>query len=460
MSRQRFQRFFTIGLVICGIWSLTASAQTKKDITQAKALLGQGNQAYDQKKYAEARDKYKQSIQLVSTNPETHFSLANADYKLNDFVNATSEFQLALDQGYKPPINIYSIRWRLLYDLKDYDAALADLNKGIGIQPKNVDFMSGMGDIYLAKRQFNQALDAYQKCLPGAANKGDIYYNIANVQWLLRDTKAQGEAADLAIKNGTRMTGEAYYLLADAARKQKDFPAAISAYQEAYTAKPDKYEAYQDLADLYRIQGRFKDAISVLNKASLAFRTDGNILNDLARYESLAGNPERAVNFAREGIAREPNQYIGYTNLCRAFTEVQKFQDAIYNCNKALTLKPGDGETNFYLGNAYLQLNKPSEAYYRSAIIGLLDYTRSKPDYAEGWYLLGGAYFGNKQTDKAIEAYVQCVKISADFAKARFNLGFIYRVAKDKAAATEQYNKLLKLDATLAAKLKAEIDKM
>ena len=462
MKGQRFQWLLTISLLIWGLCSLAVSAQTKKEINQAKDLVNQGNQAYDQKNFKDALDKYTQAIQLVSNNPDAHYRKANAHYKLNDYVNAKFEFQLALDQGYKPPIDIYGIRWHLFYDLKDYDAAIADLNKGLAIQPKNIDFLNGVGDIYVAKKQFKEALDAYQKCLVQAPKNGDIFYSIADVQRLLGDTKGQREAADLAINNGTRMMGDAYFLLADGARKQKDYEAAIRAYQASYSAKPDKYEAYKDLSDLYRSQGKFDDAIRVLNKAIVAFRTDGNILNDLARYESLAGHPERAVDWARAGVSAEPKQYGGYTNLCRALNEIQKYQDAIQNCTNALRLKPGDGETNYYLGNAYLQLNKTAEAdrYYRAAISGLQEYTTSKPEYAEGWYLLGGAYFANNQTDQAIGAYKKCLDISPDFAKARFNLGFMYKVKKDKASALEQYNRLREKDAVLAAKLKAEIDKM
>ncbi len=464
MKGQRFRQLFAIGLLICGLCSLAASAQTKKEISQAKDLTGQGNQAYDQKNFKEALDKYTQAIQLVSNNPEVHFRKANAHYKLNDYVNAKSEFQLALDQGYKPSIDVYNIRWHLFYELKDYDAALADLNKGLAIQPKDIDFLCGMGDVDLAKKQFNEALGAYQKCLALSPKSGDLHYNIASVQQLLGDIKAQREEADLAINNGTRMMGDAYFLLADAARKQKDYDAAIRGYQSSYAAKEDKYEAYKDLADLYRSQGRFQDAIGVLTKARLAFRNDGSILNDIARYESLVGHPERAVDAARAGVTAEPKQYVGYTNLCRAYNETQKYQEAIQNCNAALKLRPGDGETNFYLGNAYLQLNKTAEAdlYYRAAISGLLDYTKSKPDYAEGWYLLGGAYFanGSKQLDNAIDAYKKCLKISPNFAKARFNLGFMYKVKKDKTSALQQYNLLLKADPGLATKLKAEIDRM
>ena len=73
MKGQRFQQLLTIGLLICGLCSIAVPAQTKKDVSQAKDLVGQGDQAYNQKNFKDALDKYTQAIQLVSNNPEEAF---------------------------------------------------------------------------------------------------------------------------------------------------------------------------------------------------------------------------------------------------------------------------------------------------------------------------------------------------------------------------------------------------
>lgn len=450
----------TCFLILCSL--SIVSAQSKKDRSKARELQDQAAKEFTQKNYRGAVDKYNQAIVLVPTNPEAHYWKAASHYYLKEYEPAKYEFQLALNQGYKPLLDIYRIRWFMFYDQKDYDAALGDLNKGLQIEPRNVDFLTGVGEIYAARNQFTEALAAYQKGIAVAPKNGDLYYNVARVQAAMGNPKAQGMAADEALKNGTRMIGEAYFLQADAAWKQKDITGAIAAYQHAISAKPDNYDAYRNLSNVFRSQSRFPEAIDVLKKALLQFPADGNIYNKLSKYYSLVGRPEDGVQAALAGIRYQPTQYLGYTNLCRAYNEVKKYQEAIKACSDALVRNPGDGETYFYMGNAYLQQDKAAEATrnYRLAVTGLVDHTNKNPDYADGWYLLGGAYFGDNQRDKAIEAYLKCLSISPNFAKARFNLGFIYRVKKDKSAATEQYNILTKLDPALAAKLKAEIDKM
>ena len=125
-------------------------------------------------------------------------------------------------------------------------------------------------------------------------------------------------------------------------------------------------------------------------------------------------------------------------------------------------MRPGDGETHFYLGRANNLLNRATEAtrHYKLAVTGLEEFTSSLPDYSDGWYLLGNAYFADNQRDKAVDAYLKCLALSPKFSKARYNLGILYTRKKNKAAALEQYDRLLPLDARLATALKTEIDKI
>jgi superkiller protein 3 len=105
---------------------------------------------------------------------------------------------------------------------------------------------------------------------------------------------------------------------------------------------------------------------------------------------------------------------------------------------------------------------KTTEApkYYGRAVTGLEEFVKVRPDYSDGYYLLGNAYFATGRTDKAIEAYLKCLELSPRFVRARYNLGIIQLRSNNKTAALEQYNSLLPLDPALAAKLKMEIDKL
>jgi tetratricopeptide (TPR) repeat protein len=285
---------------------------------------------------------------------------------------------------------------------------------------------------------------------------------LSRVYFATGDVKEQERTATSALAKGTRFVGETHYFLGDARQKQRNSIGAIDAYQKAINAKPDLYQAYRNLAEAYRSEGRYADAIAISKQGLRNFPNDGNIYTDLSWYYSLSDKPEDAIQAAKAGITLLPSQYMAYTNLCRAYNDTKQYDLAITSCNAALRLQPGDGETYFYLARAYNLSGKTVEAtrLYGLAVKGLEDYVSKLPDYSDGWYLLGNAYFSDNQRDKAIDAYSKCLQLSPKFVKAMYNLGLVYVRKKNRSGANEQYNRLTPLDARLATALKAEIDRM
>lgn len=477
-----------------------AAAQNQRTRNQAKTLEDQGAAAFRRREYRAAADKYSEAIKLIPNNPSAHYwkgyalyyvwmggreelaglekTLAGtgaaparadlekqiADKRVSNqavVTEALNELTTAISQGFRP-IEVYRVRVFINYELKNYDAALDDVNKGLAIAPKDLEFLKGLAEIHLARDEASQALNALERARQVAPNDPDIQYNLARVYFANGNVRGQQEAAETALARGTRFPGETHYLLADAYRKLGNADEAIKSYLRAISSKPDMYRAYRNLADVYRNEARFEDAIGILKKAMAVFPVDGEIYTDLSWYYSLADRPRDAVEAAKAGITLLRDNYVPFTNLCRAYNELQEYAMAVSACNNALRFAPNDGETHYYLGNALVGQRKPVEAtrMYTRAVAGLLDYTSRNPGYSDGWYLLGNAYFADKQYDKAEEAYLKALQISPKFLKARVNLGITYTFRKNKAAALEQYNLLLPLNKALADRLKAEIDRM
>jgi len=448
-------------VIVAGAFS-AASAQTpRKDREQANQLMREGDRAFDQRNYAIALDKYKQSITLFPGNAYAHYRKGFAHYYLKEYAEAIPEYDEALKLGYKPP-EIFKVRWYPHYALKNYDLALLDLNQSIASEPNNVELLRTAGDIYFDKGDFAEASNAYRRAILKAPSNGDLHYRLALSRSKANDIEGQAASAEDAIRLNTTFLADAWLLLATARHSQKRMPEAIDAYSKALAAKPDKYEAYRELAELYRGQSRFNEAIEISKAGLRRFPNDGKIYTDLSWFYSLAGRTDDAIAAGRSATQLLPKEYLGYTNLCRAYYEAKKPELAVGACNSALRLQPEDGETLFYLGRANNDLGKTAEAdkFYRRAVAGLLEYTKNNPDYSDGFYLLGNAYAEVGQNAKAIEAYKKCLALNPRFTKANFNIGIIQIIEKNKAGALEQYNALLQTDKALAEKLKAEIDKL
>lgn len=441
---------------------LPAAAQNKRERERARQLAVQADRAYRDKNYREAADKYAEVIAILPNNPNAHYAKGSAHVDLKEYDTALNEFTLAMNKGFRPLLAIYKIRAFVYNEQKNFDAAAAELEKALGVAPKDLQILKDLGGVQINRQAYQQALDILGRAARMAPQDADVDYNIARVHNARGDFGNQRTAAESALAKGTRFPGEAYYLLGDACRKQNDTPCAIEAFQKSANAKPDNLQTYRTLAEIFQDENRFPDAINILKQGLIAFPANGYLYTDLSRYYSFDDRPNEAIQAAKSGIQILPNQSAAYTNLCRAYNETKQYDLAVKECNTALRLKPDDGETNLYLGNANVNQGRSVEAnkLYAQAVKGLEKLTAMSPKLSENWYLLGNAYFADRQTDKSIEAYTRCLSISPKFLRARFNLGIAQTVKKNRAAAMEQYQLILSVDTDLAARLKAYIDRM
>lgn len=465
MKRTNFLNASLKCLALLMLIAAPFTAQSKKEREQAKKLQETANKAYKQENYRVAADIYGQAVALVPNNPNANYHKGFSHFKLKEYDAALSAFALALSQGFTP-LEIYRIRSYVFYEQKNYDAAAADVQRGLTIVPRDLPFLKYLGEINLAKNSIPAALDAFKKAAAIAPNDADIHYHMARIYSATGDTKAQEKAADTALAKGTRNPGEAFNLLGEARQKLRNPDGAIDAYQKAINSKPDILSAYLNLAEVFKTENRLDDAVRIANKGLLtvpagskAFPNAGNFYTNLSWYHSLSDRHDRAVEAAKAAVDNLPNQHRGHSILCRAYNDKEAYDLAVEACNRALKLKPADGESFYYLGNAYVRKGRSVEAtrMYSNAVRGLADYTLKNPNDSDGWYLFGNALFADNKYDESIAAHLKCLQLSPRFRKVRFNLGYTYHKNKNRAAALEQYNLLLPVDPALAAKLKAAI---
>lgn len=436
------------------------NAQPRQQRERAQRLATEGDGFYRQKNYRSAIDRYAQAIALAPKYPYAYYSKGYSHYNLGEYDQAVSDFSKALDLGYKA-IDVYTMRWQANYWRKNYDAALSDAQAALRLQPSSSYFNLAVGDAYRGKNDFRSALSSYKKASDLDPNNADVHYFIALCHNQLGEYVNQGFAGLKAVEKGTRYKGESWEYVGQAFLYGKKYEDAAKAYEQALAAKPNMREVYATLSDIYRNLNRFDDAINTVQRSLKLYPTDGNSYVSLSWYYSLADRHRDAVVAGLQATKLLPDQYMGYTNLCRAYNDLKEYNQAVIACNKALQLNPGDGETNLYLARAYDFQNRAAlaTAAYKKAVDGLVAFTRNNPDYSDGFYLLGNAYYAVDQLPNAITAYKRCLELAPNFTKARYNLGYIYALNGNKPLAREQYNALRDLDADLASKLLAAINK-
>jgi tetratricopeptide (TPR) repeat protein len=461
MKKAKYLNWFVYLMLLISVFSLTAAAQPKKkDLEKAKKIAKQGDQLFNQKDYRNAINKYAEAITIVPIFPAAHFWKGYAHYYLNEYDQSLNDLDQALAQNFDKPLEIYRLRWFLNYQAKNYDAALNDALEASKLDPNNATYNLAIGDVYRIKESWGDAVVYYKKAAEQDSKNGDVYYFLALSYSNLGDAPQQGLAALEALKKNTKYVGECYFYVADALNRSKKFNEAAEYYEKAINVKPEIYGSYNGLSDIYRSRNEFDKAIAVARLGLQTFPKDSNLYTSLAWYYSLADRPQDAIIAAKSAINLAPDQSMAYTNLCRAYNDAKDYQQAITTCNSALKLNPGDGETYLYMARAYEFLKQTDKALdlYKKAVDGLAKFTRENPDYSDGYYLLGNAYFAIQKDTEAIAAYNKCLSLAPRFAKARFSLGYTYLINKDKPKAREQYNLLRPIDANLAEKLRQAIE--
>ncbi|MEO8648305.1 MAG: tetratricopeptide repeat protein [Acidobacteriota bacterium] len=449
----------TFSIAILGAMAVYAPAQSKKDIREAKKASDQGDRAFNQGNYRVAIENYNKAIALVPTEPYSHFWKGLAHHRLNEDDQALAEFDLAMKNGHRKPLDIYMSRWRVLFARDQFDQAAADINDGLKLDPENRDLTIGLGDVSFARRDFPTALTAYQKAVLLVPNSADIYYRIAQTQKELGNIDGQRTAAEEAINKRTQYLSESQLLVAEAYQRTAKYDQALDFYQKAITAKPDNYAAYRNMADIYRSQGNFSEAIEISKKGQRLFPNDSYFYSDLSWFYSLSNRKQDAVDAALAAIRLSAENAIAYRNLCRAYNDLGNASEAVKACNNALSRKADDGETLYYLGNAYTLAGRKGDATraFSRAVASLQAQTAKSPNDADSFYLLGNSLVADGQAGKAADAYNRCLELSPRFARAKYNLAIAFSSLNQKDAALEQYRGLIAIDPELATKLKAEL---
>ena len=142
---------------------------------------------------------------------------------------------------------------------------------------------------------------------------------------------------------------------------------------------------------------------------------------------------EKGLKYLKHAIELHPRYVNGYLNLGLGSYKLGRDRDALFYWKQAEFLYPN----NPYLKNYYIVFyNDLLNRGYQKAQRGQLDsaiYELRKTILLdklnpEGFYNLGGAYYQNKQYDKAKYYWEQCLKIKPDHAQAKSGLATIVTV--------------------------------
>jgi len=269
---------------------------------------------------------------------------------------------------------------------------------------------------------------------------------------------------------------EAHMLLAGIYYKQRDYSAAVTAYQKVVDLDGQRPDAHYGLATVLLKMHRFGEAIPSLEKAIAlnigvkeAFFDLGTAYEDTQDFAKAADAYERYLNSKPDGTGA------GYLRLGTCRMKLNDFPAAVAAFEEARKVQPEDVKTVVSLAEAYVsagQLDKAEEAYrslaainpneattyygwivrmydgagkYDQAIEAAKKIIELNPKSELAVYNLGIMYLKLQRYDEAVGAFQQALVIKPDYASALYNIGYCYSLAKKYKESIDGFSKYTQL---------------
>lgn len=304
--------------------------------------------------------------------------------------------------------------------LHEYEAAEKTARRALEIEPRYLDALFALGNIYAGKRDFDQAISAYLTYI----NEADKY-------------DPGGETENLIlIHSGDQ--ANAYFSMGLIHEERQQFKDAIACFERVLACRDDFADVKTHLAMLhfrtnnYDTARRFAMARLESEEGDLTARS---ILANIARAQGRLGD---ARSECLKILDREADNRQTQDLLVLIEKEAGDLESALGWVEKILQTNPDDYEA--LSGKAELLMGL---ARYQEAAKVYEHLQQAHPDDAEIANNLGNCYFKLQDYESAIRHYSRALAIEPQLAISLRNLGYTYFKAGDRANAVRKLTNYL-----------------
>jgi tetratricopeptide (TPR) repeat protein len=297
-------------------------------------------------------------------------------------------------------------------------------------------------------------------------------YNTLGVLYAQVDRVSCGIAAFEAALKLEDQNWEAHYNLALAVLRKGDRARATRELQTAIQQKPDSVSSHFALGSVFDDEKKWGNAEEQFRTAR---KIDPHFTQAAIRLSEVLiseGKPQASVACLEDALKQAPPEQAAPVQaaLGIAYAESGEMEKALASLNDAVNAQPDSSDAHFTLGLLYaresqfkaeeravtefreaLRLDQGMDPArialgrvlislhkYSDAASVVLEYTRRQPRDAQGFYALGQAYEGLKESDAAVTTLNRAVDLDPKDATIRFDLARLLANTGHTAAAIQQ----------------------
>jgi len=397
-------------------WSASQQSPTASTSEYASELIEKADRAWEDERYDEAAEAYRQAFLVDHTNKR-------AAYRLGWCYN----------------------------EQQKYDDAIWVLKDAVALDPTSEKSRTELGFAYRSAERYQEALETYQQLLTINRKSTDALYYIG---WIHNE---RGEFRDAieSLREAVRLDperGEAFEDLGYAYRKTGKYDEAVVAYTSAIALEPEEASPLKALGDVYFLNLRQYDkAVSAYQKSlqldpanAPAQYNLGWLFNEVERFEA-------AIEPLTLATQLEPQNVEAWNELGFALRKTKQNDSSYKAYARALELAPDNGAAHFGIADLFfyelkdykvaidqysigLRFDRDGKALrnvgasynalksYADAVDPLEKAGKLLPEDSSVYLELGIAYEGLGRTDDAEAAYKNSIRLSPESTEAQSRL--------------------------------------
>jgi tetratricopeptide (TPR) repeat protein len=229
-----------------------------------------GDRYFKQQQFREAISEYEKAARFDANNEHLVRQLGLSSYQLGNIKDAytyLSKAELLNPSDWEVKLVVGQL---YLLDHKP-DQALREAQTVLASQPANAGALTLLGSVYMNRKDFTKAVEAYRRLVELLPNASDRHYSLGVA---LMAAKQNGEA-------------------------KKEFETALS-------LSPGNVEAGTQILNLDLQAGRTGDALAHIQKQIATAGRKPQLLLMLASVQALRGDPTAAERTYREAVRLDP----------------------------------------------------------------------------------------------------------------------------------------------------------
>ena len=422
-----------------------------------------GNVYQKQGAYAKAIDMYQKALSIDPKNVAILSAVAQCQAKSGNTNEAVISYEQAVAMNDKA-VDEYKALGDMYAKQNKTSQSIAMYKKYLEKKPTDFAVAKAVGDYSFGQKDYEDALKYYGMVGGADARNPEFLFRYGQACYLAKNYKKATEVLnrlatitplnaevdktlyDIAVESGASKVEAASYLkkyvslkpddaaaqknLGDLMYEQKNFDAALAAYQAALKADPAIKGFYKRYVEIVSTKGVPKDVVAAMKGAIAAGEADAQMYEAIGIINQKAGACVKAVEYFQKSLQLDPKNVKILSALGQCQAKNGNTNDAVISYEQSVAMNPEAIDDYKTLGDLYMQQKKTSQAIsmykkylekrptnYKVALT-VADYLNGQKNYDEAMKYFGMVGGTDAKGAEFLFKYAQACYNAKNFKKA------------------------------------------